>query len=42
MLAAPPLAALVRRMTPDAESVSDGELIERFARSADRRLRCRQ
>src|SRR6187401_2150974 len=31
MLVAPQLAALVRRMTPD----SDGELIERFARSAD-------
>lgn len=35
MLAAPPLAALVRRMASNSESISDGELIERFTRSAD-------
>ncbi len=35
MLATPPLAALVRRITPNSESVSDAELIERFAGSAD-------
>jgi RNA polymerase sigma factor (sigma-70 family) len=35
MLAAPPLAALVRRMTPDSEGIPDAELIERFAKSAD-------
>lgn len=35
MLPTPPFAALVRRITPNSESVSDAELIERFARSAD-------
>jgi RNA polymerase sigma factor (sigma-70 family) len=35
MLATLPLAALVRRIAPNSESVSDAELIERFAKSAD-------
>jgi len=32
---APPLAALVHRITPGSEGVSDAELVERFATSAD-------
>src|SRR5947199_8678858 len=35
MLATPPLAALVRRITPNTENVSDPELIERYTKSAD-------
>ena len=35
MAAAPPLAALVRRMTPGPDTVPDAELLDRFARSAD-------
>ena len=35
MPAATPLAALVRRIAPDAEGVSAAELVDRFARSAD-------
>jgi RNA polymerase sigma factor (sigma-70 family) len=31
----PPLAALVRRVAPELEAVSDVELLERFVRSAD-------
>src|SRR5580700_8480092 len=35
MPSAPPLAALVRQMVPDAETVPDGELLDRFATSRD-------
>jgi RNA polymerase sigma factor (sigma-70 family) len=35
MPAAPPLAALVRRIAPDAEAVPDAELLDRFAGSGD-------
>ena len=35
MPAAPPLAALVRRMTTGSDAVPDAELLDRFVRSAD-------
>src|SRR5947207_12506024 len=34
-MSAAPLAALVRRVTPGAETVPDAELLDRFVRSAD-------
>src|SRR5438067_13839096 len=35
MSATPSLAALVRRLTPDAETVPDAELLDRFAKLHD-------
>jgi|GEM_PF-7001069 len=35
MLSTPPLAALVRRVTPALDAVADAELLDRFVRSAD-------